>query len=210
MPSIGLLITFLITTAVFAYVPGPAMLYAAAQTMARGRWSGLMATLGIHIGGYVHVAAAAVGLSALFHAVPTLYLTVKLAGAAYLIWMGISLFRAKAQGDVALPEMQAKSGRRAFFESIIVEVLNPKTAIFFVAFLPQFVDASATLPVWAQFVVLGSIVNLMFSSADVLCVVLAGALLSRLRRSRRTRRLVQRLGGVTLIGLGTHLALQKS
>ncbi|AWI57729.1 LysE family translocator [Sinorhizobium fredii] len=210
MPSTGLLITFLITTAVFAYVPGPAMLYAAAQTMARGRWSGLMATLGIHIGGYVHVAAAAAGLSALFHAVPTLYLTVKLVGAAYLIWMGVSLFRAKSQGDAALPDVQVKSGRRALFESIAVEVLNPKTAIFFVAFLPQFVDASVSLPVWVQFVILGSIVNLMFSSADIICVVLAGALLSRLRRSSRIQRLVQRVGGATLVGLGAHLALQKS
>lgn len=210
MPSTGLLITFLITTALFAYVPGPAMLYATAQTVARGRWSGLMATLGIHVGGYVHIAAAAAGLSALFHAVPTLYLTVKLAGAAYLIWMGVSLLRAKAHGEAALPEVQAKSGRRALFESIAVEVLNPKTAIFFVAFLPQFVDASAPLPVWVQFVILGSIVNLMFSSADILCVLVAGALLSRLRRSSRTQRLVQRAGGITLIGLGAHLALQKS
>ncbi|AUX76894.1 LysE family translocator [Sinorhizobium fredii] len=210
MPSTGLLITFLVTTAVFAYVPGPAMLYAAAQTMARGRWSGVMATLGIHIGGYVHVAAAAAGLSALFHAVPTLYLTVKLAGAAYLIWMGVSLFRAKAQGDVVLPGVQAKSGRRALFESVTIEVLNPKTAIFFVSFLPQFIDTSATLPVWVQFVVLGSIVNLMFSSADILCVMLASVLVSRLRHSSRTQRLVQRVGGATLIGLGAHLALQKS
>ncbi|ACP25767.1 hypothetical protein NGR_c20040 [Sinorhizobium fredii NGR234] len=210
MPSTGLLITFLITTAVFAYVPGPAMLYATAQTVARGRWSGLMATFGIHVGGYVHVAAAAAGLSALFHAVPTLYLTVKLAGAAYLIWMGVSLFRAKVHGEANLPDVQAKSGKRAFFESIAVEILNPKTAIFFVAFLPQFVDASASLPVWLQFVVLGSVVNLMFSSADILCVVLAGALLSRLKRSSRTQRLVQRIGGATLVGLGAHLALQKS
>jgi threonine/homoserine/homoserine lactone efflux protein len=210
MPSTGLLITFLVTTAVFAYVPGPAMLYAAAQTVARGRWSGVMATLGIHIGGYVHVAAAAAGLSALFHAVPTLYLTVKLAGAAYLIWMGVSLFRAQAQGDVVLPGVQAKSGRRALFESVTVEVLNPKTAIFFVAFLPQFIDTSATLPVWVQFVALGSIVNLMFSSADLLCVMLASVLVSRIRHSSRTQRLVQRVGGATLIGLGAHLALQKS
>ncbi|PDT42539.1 MULTISPECIES: LysE family translocator [Sinorhizobium] len=210
MPSTGLLITFLVTTAVFAYVPGPAMLYAAAQTMARGRWSGVMATLGIHIGGYVHVAAAAAGLSALFHAVPTLYLTVKLAGAAYLIWMGVSLFRAKAQGDVVLPGVQAKSGRRALFESVTIEVLNPKTAIFFVSFLPQFIDTSATLPVWVQFVVLGSIVNLMFSSADILCVMLASVLVSRLRHSSRTQRLVQRVGGATLVGLGAHLALQKN
>ncbi|OHV78069.1 LysE family translocator [Ensifer sp. LCM 4579] len=209
MSSTGLLISFFITTAVFAYIPGPAMLYAAAQTMARGRWSGLMAALGIHVGGYVHVAAAAAGLSVLFHAVPTLYLAVKLAGAAYLIWLGLRLFRARAQGHVISPEVRGKSGRRAFLESIVVEVLNPKIAIFFVAFLPQFIDAAATFPVWAQLIVLGTIVNLMFTSADIVCVTLASAVILRLKRSSRAQRIVQRAGGATLMGLGAHLALQK-
>ncbi|TIO07307.1 LysE family translocator [Mesorhizobium sp.] len=215
MPSTELLIAFFATTAIFAYIPGPAMLYAAAQTMARGRWSGLMAVLGIHLGGYVHVIAAAAGLSVLFHAVPTLYVAVKLAGALYLIWLGVSLFRAKAQDDAVLSGsvasgMVPKSARRAFFESITVEVLNPKTAIFFMAFLPQFIDASATFPVWLQFLVLGTIVNLMFSSADVVCVVLAGALITGLRRSSHAQRLMRRAGGVVLVGLGVHVALQKS
>jgi threonine/homoserine/homoserine lactone efflux protein len=211
MPSTELFIAFLATTAIFAYIPGPAMLYAAAQTIARGRGAGLMASLGIHLGCYVHVIAAAAGLSVLFHAVPMLYMAVKFAGAAYLIWLGISLFRAKAQGDnAALPAIEAKSGRRAFFESISVEVLNPKTAIFFMAFLPQFIDASAAFPVWLQFVILGTIVNLMFSSADIVCVVLAGAVITRLRRSSHAQRLMQRAGGAMLVGLGAHLAFQKS
>ncbi|RWD29601.1 MAG: LysE family translocator [Mesorhizobium sp.] len=210
MPSTELLIAFFATTAIFAYIPGPAMLYAAAQTMARGRWSGLTAALGIHLGGYVHVIAAAAGLSVLFHAVPTLYVTVKLAGALYLIWLGVSLFRARAQDDAVMPGIEPKSARRAFFESITVEVLNPKTAIFFMAFLPQFIDASATLPVWLQFLVLGTIVNLMFSSADVMCVVLAGAMVTRLRRSSHAQRLMRRAGGAVLVGLGVHVALQKS
>jgi threonine/homoserine/homoserine lactone efflux protein len=210
MPSTELLIAFFATTAIFAYIPGPAMLYTAAQTMARGRWSGLTAALGIHLGGYVHVIAAAAGLSVLFHAVPTLYVAVKLAGALYLIWLGVSLFRAKAQGDAIMPGIEPKSARRAFFESITVEVLNPKTAIFFMAFLPQFIDASATFPVWLQFVVLGTVVNLMFSSADVMCVVLAGALITRLRRSSHAQRLMRRAGGAVLVGLGVHVALQKS
>lgn len=210
MPSTELFIAFLATTAIFAYIPGPAMLYAAAQTIARGRGAGLMASLGIHLGCYVHVIAAAAGLSVLFHAVPMLYMAVKFAGAAYLIWLGISLFRAKAQGEVALPGVEVKSGRRAFFESISVEVLNPKTAIFFMAFLPQFIDASAAFPVWVQFVILGTIVNLMFSSADIVCVILAGAVISRLRRSSHAQRLMQRAGGAMLVGLGAHLAFQKS
>lgn len=210
MPSMELLLAFLATTVIFAYIPGPAMLYAAAQTMARGRWSGLMATLGIHLGGYVHVFAAAAGLSVLFHAVPVLYMVVKFAGAAYLVWLGISLFRAKAQGTGDSPGIEAKSGRRAFFESITVEVLNPKTAIFFVAFLPQFIDASAAFPVWLQFVILGTIVNLMFSSADIACVILAGVLIARLKRSSMAQRAMQRVGGGVLVGLGVHLAFQKS
>ncbi|TIL70807.1 MAG: LysE family translocator [Mesorhizobium sp.] len=210
MPSTELLIAFFATTAIFAYIPGPAMLYAAAQTMARGRWSGLTAALGIHLGGYVHVVAAAAGLSVLFHAVPTLYMAVKLAGALYLIWLGVSLFRARAQDDAVIAGIEPKSARRAFFESITVEVLNPKTAIFFMAFLPQFIDASATFPVWLQFLVLGTIVNLMFSSADVMCVVLAGALITRLRRSSYAQRLMRRAGGAVLVGLGVHVALQKS
>lgn len=210
MPSTELLIAFFATTAIFAYIPGPAMLYAAAQTMARGRWSGLTAALGIHLGGYVHVVAAAAGLSVLFHAVPTLYVAVKLAGALYLIWLGVSLFRARAQDDAVISGVEPKSARRAFFESITVEVLNPKTAIFFMAFLPQFIDASATFPVWLQFLVLGTIVNLMFSSADVMCVVLAGALITRLRRSSHAQRLMRRAGGAVLVGLGVHVALQKS
>lgn len=209
MPSTELLIAFFATTAVFAYIPGPAMLYAAAQTMARGRYAGLMATLGIHLGCYVHVFAAAAGLSVLFHAVPTLYLAVKLAGAAYLIWLGINLFRTKDDGSPAA-SFQPKSGRRAFLESVTVEVLNPKTAIFFIAFLPQFIDASAAFPVWLQFLVLGTIVNLMFSSADIVCVFLAGAVVDRLRQSGRARRIMQRAGGAVLVGLGTHVMLQRS
>lgn len=210
MPSTELLLTFLATTAIFAYIPGPAMLYTAAQTLARGRLSGLMAAFGIHLGGYVHVFAAAAGLSVLFHAVPVLYMIVKLAGAAYLVWLGISLFRAKVAGSGDLPAMQAKSSRQAFLESVIVEVFNPKTALFFMAFLPQFIDAAAAFPVWLQFVILGTIVNMMFSSADIVCVLLAGAMMSRLRRSGRMQQLMQRAGGSVLVGLGAHLALQKS
>lgn len=89
-------------------------------------------------------------------------------------------------------------------------MLNPKTAIFFLAFLPQFIDPSAGLPVWVQFAILGTVVNLMFSSADVVGVLLAGAVIARLRRSSHAQRLMQRAGGAVLVGLGVHLALQKS
>ncbi|MCD2174121.1 LysE family translocator [Rhizobium sp. C4] len=210
MPAIDILIAFVLTTAAFAFIPGPAMLYAAARTMAGGRKAGLMAVLGIHIGAYAHILAAAAGLSVLFHAVPVLYAAVKLAGAAYLVWLGISLFRAKEvlQGD--LKPKTEKTARKAFLQSIGVEVLNPKTAIFFMAFLPQFIDSAAQFPIWMQLAILGVIVNVIFTLADIVCVLLAGLIVSRLKQSSTAQRLVQRTGGVVLVGLGTHLALQKS
>lgn len=106
--------------------------------------------------------------------------------------------------------IKPKSGRHAFVESVTVEVINPKAAIFYLAFLPQFVDASASLPLWVQLVLLGAVVNTMFSIADVIAVMLADAVTSRLRRSSQAQRLVQRMGGAVLIGLGAHLAFQKS
>ena len=209
MPTTELLIAFLAATAVFAYMPGPAMLYAAAQTMSGGRSAGLVAALGIHLGGYAHVIAAAAGLSVLFHAVPVLYTLVKLAGAAYLVWLGIRLIRRAGEASLAPLPARAGSGRPAFLESVAVEVLNPKTALFFLAFLPQFTDASAALPIWTQLLLLGTIVNLMFSSADLICVLLAGAALERLLRSSRAQRIARRAGGALLIGLGVNLALHR-
>jgi threonine/homoserine/homoserine lactone efflux protein len=210
MPGIDILATFIVTTALFAFIPGPAMMYAAARTLAGGRTAGLMASLGIHLGCYVHVVAAAAGLSMLFHAVPALYLAVKIVGAVYLVWLGIAAFRA-ARGPAAdLPrDVSIKSGRRAFAESIAVEVLNPKTAIFFLAFLPQFVDPAAALPVWGQLLILGTVVNLVFSLADIVCVLIAGRLIETLRHSSRAQRVAQRLGGTVLVGLGLHVALQR-
>lgn len=210
MPSHELLITFFVTAAVFAYIPGPAMLYAAARTLTGGRSSGLMASLGIHLGCYVHVVAAAAGLSILFHSVPPLYVAVKLCGAAYLVWLGISLFRSHADGEIDIAAIRPKTARRAFLESVTVEVLNPKTAIFFVAFLPQFVDAGAVFPVWVQLLILGTVVNFMFSSADIVCVFLASGIVNRMKSSSRIQRWMQRTGGAILVGLGLRLAFEES
>lgn len=207
MPSFDLFLAFLAAAAVFAYMPGPAMIYAAAQTLARGRKAGFMAALGIHLGGYAHVIGAAFGLSVVFALVPTAYWVVKLAGAAYLIWLGLTMMLRRGDGEPATA--QAKSPRRAFLESIVVEVLNPKTAVFFIAFLPQFADPAATLPLWAQLLILGTVVNAMFSSADIFCVLCAGAVVDRLRRSGRAQRVARMLGGGLLLGLGGKLAFDR-
>ncbi len=207
MPSLELLTAFAVATLIFGYMPGPALLYAAAQTIARGRKAGWMAALGLHIGGYVHVIAAAFGLALLFQAVPTLYLVLKLVGAAYLVWLGARLILSARTSVAQMPTVAVKSPRRAFWESVTVEVLNPKTALFYLAFLPQFTDAAASFPIWLQLLVLGTIVNVVFSSADVLCVLLADRVTAALRGAPSGGLWLRRLGGGLLIGLGGKLAL---
>ena len=209
MPSLELMLSFAVATLLFAYFPGPALLYTAAQTLARGRRAGYMAALGIHVGGYLHVGAATLGLSAVFQHVPEAYLALKLAGAAYLIYLGLGMLLRKPE-QKALPSFAAKSARRAFAESIVVEILNPKVALFFLAFLPQFVDPAAALPIWGQFLVLGVIVNLTFSSADLVCVALASAVVARARRTGIAQRLFRWAAGSVLVGLGTRLALARN
>jgi threonine/homoserine/homoserine lactone efflux protein len=208
MPSLDHLIPFAIATFLFAIFPGPALLYTAAQTLARGRAAGFMAALGIHIGGYAHVLAAALGLSAVFVHVPQLYFALKIAGALYLIWLGIGLIRTRLDLD-ALPQVRAQSARRALLQSIVVELLNPKVALFFIAFLPQFVDPSATFPLWLQFLALGVIVNVAFTAADLVTVLLTSSVLTGLRRSGVAQRVARIVGGSVLIGLGARLAIAR-
>lgn len=207
MPSTDNLFAFLTATFIFAIFPGPAILYAVAQTMSRGRRGGFLAALGLALGGLAHVAAAAAGLSVIFSHSPTLFMTVKLAGAAYLIWLGIQMIRSRSMGR--MPALAAKSPSRAFAESVVVELLNPKTALFFIAFLPQFVDGAAFLPVWLQFLLLGLFVNLCFFAADIVAIFLADRIIERLKRSARAVRLIRLAGGSMLVGLGAHMAISR-
>ena len=160
----------------FAYVPGPGLLYTAAQTLARGRRAGLLAALGLHLGGYVHVIAACAGLAILLETVPLAYTVLKIVGALYLTWLGISLWRnARSAANVpAMEKVTAAEGSAGgppagnpLWQSAVVEVCNPKTALFFLAFLPQFADPAGTLPLPLQLLLLGTVVNVLFSSADL-------------------------------------------
>ena len=208
MASWETLVAFATLTLLVAYFPGPALLYTAAQTIAHGRKAGLMAMLGIHLGCYVHVLAAAFGLSAVFKHVPELYLAVKIAGALYLVWLGIGMIRSKLDGE-AQAAAPAKTVRRALVDSFIVEILNPKVALFFIALLPQFVDPTASLPVWAQFLILGTIVNFAFSSADLVTVFGASLVMKTMKASRAGFGIGRWLGGGMMIGLGVKLAVDK-
>jgi threonine/homoserine/homoserine lactone efflux protein len=208
MASWETLLAFATVTILVAYFPGPALLYTAAQTIAHGRRAGLMAMLGIHLGCYLHVFAAAFGLSAVFKHVPELYLAVKIAGALYLVWLGIGMIRSRLGASDA-PAAAPKTVKRALVDSFIVEVLNPKVALFFIALLPQFVDPAAALPVWAQFLILGTIVNFAFSSADLVTVFGASLVMKTMKASRAGLALGRWLGGSLMIGLGVKLATDK-
>ena len=130
MASWETLFAFATLTMLVAYFPGPALLYTAAQTISHGRKAGLMAMLGIHLGCYLHVFAAAFGLSAVFKHVPELYMAVKLVGALYLVWLGIGMIRTKlAAQDAEMAVAPSKTVRRALLDSFIVEVLNPKVPV---------------------------------------------------------------------------------
>ncbi|MEL6312818.1 MAG: LysE family translocator [Pseudomonadota bacterium] len=208
MPGTELLIAFFVAGLVFAVMPGPGVIYTIARTLSGGKRVGLQAVLGLHIGGYAHVVAAALGLTILFEAVPVLYTALKLAGAGYLVYLGLRILVARPlhETNPVMPKPKAQ----AFWQSVLVEVLNPKTALFFLAFLPQFTDPAAALPIWVQFLVLGTVVNILFSTSDVVYVFLADRMVRLFQQPNRVSRWMQRIGGGLLVGLGVNLAVSRS
>jgi threonine/homoserine/homoserine lactone efflux protein len=184
-------------------MPGPAVLYVVMQSAEQGRRAGLASVAGIHLGTLVHVAAAVGGLSALIVASAVAFSVVKYAGAAYLIYLGVR--KLLERDAVAAPQRRREPLRRAFTRGIVVNVLNPKTALFFLAFLPQFVDADRG-GVWSQALVLGLVFVGLGLMSDSLYALAAGSVGALLRR----RRTALRYGsGVVYVGLGTVAALAK-
>lgn len=179
---------FTATALAIAISPGPGIFYVAARTLAGGRGEGLASSFGTGLGGLVHVAAGAIGVSALVMASAEAFTMLKVAGALYLIWLGVKAIR---EARLPFEARAATTGTaRAFREGILVEALNPKTAAFFLAFLPQFVEPSAG-PVWLQFLLLGLISVTLNTAVDVVVALAASrarsiavgrpALLHRLR-----------------------------
>ena len=205
MPSGSTLAVFALASFLLIVVPGPAVLYVVTRSIAQGRRAGLVSMLGIEAGGLVHVAAAAIGLSAVIASSATAFTAVKLAGAAYLIYLGVRRLVAR---DEALPEVAvgARSGKRLFAQGVVVNVLNPKTAVFFLAFLPQFVDP-ARGAVTLQFVVLGMTFVAVAMLSDGAYALVAGTAGDWLRGSERVRRWLSRCSGAVFVGLGVTAAL---
>ena len=184
-------------------IPGPAVLYIVVQSAEQGRRVGLASVAGVHLGTLVHVAAATAGLSALIVASALAFSIVKYAGAAYLVYLGIrKLLEREEEAEV---ELEREALRRAFGRGVVVNVLNPKTALFFLAFLPQFIDADRG-GVWSQVLVLGLTFILLGLVSDSLYALAAGTIGSLLRRKRTAVRYVS--GGV-YAALGVIASLAK-
>ena len=196
---------FLVAALVLLLTPGPAVLYIVARSLDQGRLAGLVSVLGIEVGNSVHVLAAAVGLSAVLLSSALAFSIVKYLGAAYLIYLGLRRLWAR---DAVQPAagLQRQSLRRIFRQGVIVAVLNPKTALFFLAFLPQFVDPSKG-SVTAQLLTLGCLFVLMAIVTDSLYALLAGTAGHWLKGTRSFARAERYVVGSVYIGLGITAAL---
>jgi threonine/homoserine/homoserine lactone efflux protein len=205
MPDPTLWGLFVAASVALLLTPGPAVLYIVARSMQQGRAAGLVSVLGIHLGTIVHIVAAAVGLSALLVSSALAFAIVKYLGAAYLIWIGIRTFMAR-DPDPNAPAPPKAPLRRVFRDGFLVNLFNPKTAIFFLAFLPQFVDP-ARGPLHWQILILGLTFMGLGMMSDGMFALAAGTAGDFLRRSRRFLRFQRWFAGTSFVGLGITAAL---
>ena len=193
---------FLAAALVLAITPGPGIFYVLARTLAGGRREGIESSLGTFFGGLFHVFAAALGVSAILAASAVAFHTVKYAGAAYLVWLGIRMIRAR---NAEMPAQTAAPAQGSFRQGILTEALNPKTALFFLSFIPQFIVAGRG-HVFLQFIVLGTISVLLNTIADLVVVFMAAPLERKLKNNVKFRRRQRLASGLGMIGLGAYVA----
>jgi threonine/homoserine/homoserine lactone efflux protein len=215
------LLLFLTAALLLAIAPGPGMLYVLARSLAGGKREGVLSALGTLLGGMVHVLAAAFGVSVVLARSALAFSTVKYAGAAYLCFLGVRMILDARKPDPREEERSAEHSADDFFatsnaatrnplwQGVATEVLNPKTALFFLSFIPQFVNRG-TGHVFFQFVLLGTVSVILNTSADLIVIVLAGPLGNKIRSSTVFRRRQRTLTGAIMIGLGTYLAASES
>jgi threonine/homoserine/homoserine lactone efflux protein len=194
---------FLAAALLLAITPGPGIFYVTARTLAGGRAAGLVSSFGTAVGGFVHVVGGAVGISALVMASAEAFTALKIVGAAYLVWLGWKTIR-EARVDLPI-DVGVMGVRRAFRDGVIVEALNPKTAAFFLAFIPQFVDGSQNVA--TQFVLLGLICVILNTAADVGVTYWAAKARSRFESHPGLIRRARQSSGIVMCGLGASLLL---
>jgi threonine/homoserine/homoserine lactone efflux protein len=202
------------TLAVVALVlaPGPNQAMIVARSLGGGRRAGIMTSLGVNAGTFVHTLAAAAGLSAIVATSAVAFTIVKVIGALYLFYLGARLLTGKDH-DAAIDVPQSRrigqaAGGRAFLRAMVTGILNPKVAIFFVAFLPQFVDRGAG-SVFLQFLLLGAVFTIIAVTIDSLVALAAGSIGSYLARNPTVARWRERVTGAAFIALGVRLAFEK-
>jgi threonine/homoserine/homoserine lactone efflux protein len=210
-------VLFLTAALLLAIAPGPGMLYVLARSLAGGRREGVLSAFGTFIGGMVHVLAAALGVSIILAKSAVAFAAVKYVGAAYLCFLGVRMIvdaRQERGQSTSLPSNKLapetnKPSRNPLWQGVATEVLNPKTALFFLSFIPQFVNR-ASGHVFLQFVLLGTISVVLNTSADLIVIMLADPLGNRIRSSPIFRRRQRTATGAIMIGLGTYLATSDS
>jgi threonine/homoserine/homoserine lactone efflux protein len=194
---------FMSAATVLALSPGPGMLYVLSRTLHGGRREGLLSATGTFVGGLVHAAAAGLGLSAILMRSALAFEVVRYAGACYLIYLGISMIRNRRASMFGVA--QESQSRQSFFQGITTEVLNPKTALFFLSFIPQFVSP-AKGHVILQFLIFGTISVILNTAADLVVVGFAGSLAQRLAHRPQLIQRQRTVSGVGMIGLGIYVA----
>src|SRR5262252_6288767 len=202
-------VLFLTAAVLLAVAPGPGLLYVLARSLAGGKREGVLSALGTFFGGVVHVFAAALGVSIILAKSAIAFAAVKYVGAAYLCFLGVRMMldARKDTGEVATQDFTPK--RNPLWQGVATEVLNPKTALFFLSFIPQFV-VRADGHVFLQFITLGTISVVMNTTADLIVIALAGPLGEKIRSSATFRRRQRTATGAIMIGLGTYLATSES
>ena len=203
MPDLHSFLLFLGAGLALNFTPGPDMLYVTARGASEGRAAGVASALGIGAGTLVHITLVALGLAALLRAVPVAYLVVRMGGAAYLIYLGVRAIRSRS--TFVLQRVEPAPLWAVFRQGVITNVLNPKVALFFLAFLPQFVDPSRGNPV-VQIVVLGLLFDVTGTLVNLGVAVGASRAASRLRGASRARDILQTVTGALFIWLGLRLA----
>jgi threonine/homoserine/homoserine lactone efflux protein len=212
MPDLTQLALYFAAALLLAVTPGPGIFYVAARTLAGGRAEGVASSFGTGLGGMVHVLAGSLGVSAIVLASAELFTALKLIGAAYLIWLGLRTFQsARRDGSTCLNDGSAAppiGPWRAFREGVLVEALNPKTAAFFLAFIPQFVDPAAG-HVALQFVVLGLLSVVLNTLADIVVAFAASGIREGAAARPALIRRLREASGAAMVALGIGLAVAK-
>lgn len=219
MPPLNDILLFTSAAFILNLSPGPSNFYVMARTIAQGTSAGLAAVAGLAAGSLLHVFAAVLGLSALFTYSPLAYTVLKIAGASYLVYLGLAYFRIhffsrkivqNSEGEEAKQEELVElTAQKIFIQSVIIEASNPKTALFYLALLPQFVALEAG-PAAPQFLLLGLIVTLSAIPCDLFVIFFADKAASLIRGNQRLRNSLEKISGTILVTLGAYVLLAES